>query len=34
MNVDIFACINFREIAKIDNFAWIYIRVFDNVASK
>ena len=34
VNVDIFTCINFREFAKIANFAWIYIRVFDNIASR
>ena len=34
MNVDIFACIDFREFGKIDNFAWIYIRIFDSVASE
>ena len=34
VNVDIFACINLREFAKIDNFARIYIRIFDNIASK
>ena len=34
VNVDIFGSINFREFAKIENFAWIYIHVFDNIASK
>ena len=34
VNVDIFACINIREFTKIDNFASIYVRVFDNIASK
>ena len=32
MNIDIFASINFREFAKTDNFAWIYICVFHNIA--
>ena len=34
VNVDIFECINFREFVKICNFAGIYIRVLDNIASK
>ena len=25
MNVDIFTCVDFREFAKVDNVAWIYI---------
>ena len=33
VNVDIFTCINLRAFPKIGNFARIYIRVFDNVAS-
>ena len=28
VNVNIFACIHFREIMKMDNFAWIKICVF------
>ena len=28
VNIDIFACINCRGFMKIDNFAWIKIRVF------
>ena len=28
MNVDIFACIHFRELTKIGYFAWTSIRVF------
>ena len=28
VNVDIFACINFRGFMKMGNFAWIEIRVF------
>ena len=31
--VDIFACINFRAFPKIGNFARIYFRVFDIIAS-
>ena len=33
VNVVIFACRNFHEFTKVDNFAWIYIRVFHNIAS-
>ena len=33
VNVDIFACINFRAFPKIGNFARIYFRVFDILAS-
>ena len=29
VSIDIFACVHFREFAKIGNFARIYIRVFD-----
>ena len=28
VNVDIFACINFRGFMKMGNFTWIEIRVF------
>ena len=28
VNVDIFACINFRKFTKIGNFLWTQIRVF------
>ena len=33
VNVDIFACIHFRAFPKIGNFARIYFRVFDIIAS-
>ena len=33
VNVDIFSCIHFRVFPKIGNFAEIYIRVFDILAS-
>ena len=33
MNVDISACVNFREFAKKGNFAQIYIHVFDIIVS-
>ena len=33
VNVDIFTSINFRAFPKIGNFAQIYIRVFNIVAS-
>ena len=33
MNVDIFACINFREFAKMDNFVCIKIRVLSATGS-
>ena len=33
VNIYIFASINFRAFAKIGNFAWIYIRVFDIITS-
>ena len=33
VNVDIFACVNFREFPKIGNFARINLSVFDIFAS-
>ena len=33
MNIDIFACVNFRVFPKIGNFAEIYIHVFDILTS-
>ena len=33
VNVDIFASVNFRAFSKIGNFAWIFISVFDIIAS-
>ena len=33
MNVDIFACINFRVFTQISIFAWIQIRFFRLIAS-
>ena len=33
VNVDSFACVNYRAFPKISNFARIYIRVFGIVAS-
>ena len=33
MNVDIFACMNFREFDKTGNFARIYIRILGIIAS-
>ena len=32
VNVDIFACLNFRAFVKIGNLARIYINVFDIIA--
>ena len=32
VNVDVERVYIFREFAKIDNFAWIYIRIFHNIA--
>ena len=33
VNVNIFACIHFREFDQNENFAWIYISVFDIIVS-
>ena len=33
VNVDIFACINFRESMKMDNFACIKIRILNITGS-
>ena len=33
VNVDIFACINFRVFTKMGNFAWIKIRVLRMIGS-
>ena len=33
MNVDIFACVNFRESMKMDNFAYIKMRVLSITGS-
>ena len=33
MNIDIFACINFRGFVKIDNFARIQICVLSKIGS-
>ena len=33
MNVDIFACMNFRGSMKMDNFMWISIRVLRIIGS-
>ena len=34
VNVDIFACLNFTKFARTDNFASIYICVFENIPLK